>query len=226
MQPLPIGLNKVDMDFSSLNFVDYAILLVLAISSILSTLRGMTREALGLLGWALSVLLARLTAPILEEPIASIVPNEDLVSGIAWTIPFIITVILWFVLATLISPGLKKAGLGALDRWLGVVFGFVRGVFIVTAIYVGVVIGLGGEANMPKAATDSQSANVIRALGEVVKPLLPEELSQQLTDGLQEADLEALTPAQPEFVEDGLNAVGAQIDTRDDALQLLSDEQN
>ena len=186
----------------------------------------MTREALGLLGWALSVLLARLTAPILEEPIASIVPNEDLVSGIAWTIPFIITVILWFVLATLISPGLKKAGLGALDRWLGVVFGFVRGVFIVTAIYVGVVIGLGGEANMPKAATDSQSANVIRALGEVVKPLLPEELSQQLTDGLQEADLEALTPAQPEFVEDGLNAVGAQIDTRDDALQLLSDEQN
>ena len=79
---------------------------------------------------------------------------------------------------------------------------------------------------MPKAATNSQSANVIRALGEVVKPLLPEDLSQQLTDGLQEADLEALTPGQPEFVKDGLDAVGAQTDTRDDALQLLSDEQN
>ena len=96
------------MDFASLNFVDYAILLVLAISSILSTLRGMTREALGLAGWALSILMARLVAPILEDPIANVVPNEDLVSGIAWTIPFIITVILWFVLASLISPGLKK----------------------------------------------------------------------------------------------------------------------
>ena len=109
--------------------------------------------------------MARFVAPILEDPIANVVPNEDLVSGIAWTIPFIITVILWFVLASLISPGLKKAGLGALDRWLGVVFGFVRGVFMVTAIYIGVVIGLGGEDKLPKVASEAQSANVIRALG-------------------------------------------------------------
>ena len=86
------------MDFSSLNFIDYAILVILAISAVLSTLRGMTREALGLLGWALAVLLARFIAPFLEDPISSVVPNEELVSGIAWTIPFIITVILWFVI--------------------------------------------------------------------------------------------------------------------------------
>jgi len=214
------------MDFASLNFVDYAILLVLAISSILSTLRGMTREALGLAGWALSILMARLIAPILEDPIANIVPNEDLISGIAWTIPFIITVILWFVLASLISPGLKKAGLGALDRWLGVVFGFVRGVFMVTAIYIGVVIGLGGEDKLPKVASDSQSANVIRALGQVVQPVLPADLREQLQASLYEADLEALTPTQPEFIDDGLDTVGAKTNERLESLELLNDEQN
>ena len=161
------------MDFTALNFVDYAILVVLAISAILSTLRGMTREALGLLGWVLSIIVARLIAPLLEEPIIAFIPNEDLSAGIAWAIPFIVMVILWFVLATLISPGLKKAGLGALDRWLGVIFGFIRGVFMVTAIYLGVVIGLGGEENLPSAATEAQSANVIRALGGLVNPLLP-----------------------------------------------------
>lgn len=214
------------MDFSSLNFIDYAILVILAISAVLSTLRGMTREALGLLGWALAVLLARLTGPLLEEPISSIVPNEDLVSGIAWTIPFIIAVIVWFVLATLISPGLKKAGLGSLDRWLGVIFGFVRGVFMVTAIYIGVLIGLGGENNMPKIFTDSQSANVIRALGGIITPILPEDLSEQLQAGLGEADIEALTPTSPKFIENGLENVGDQKNLTEDALNLLSDEQN
>lgn len=214
------------MDFSSLNFIDYAIFVVLAISSILSTLRGMTREALGLLGWALAILMARLLGPLLEDPISNIVPNDSLIAGISWTVPFLITVILWFVLASLISPGLKKAGLGSLDRWLGVLFGFVRGVFMVTAIYVGVLIGLGGEGNMPKIVTDAQSANVIRALGNVITPILPEELSEQLAAGLGEADIEALTPSQPKFIENGLEAVDKTTANRDDALNLLSDEQN
>lgn len=214
------------MDFASLNFVDYAVLVVLAISSILSTLRGMTREALGLIGWALAVVMARFIGPFLEDPISNFVPNEDLVSGIAWAVPFIITVILWFILASLISPGLKKAGLGALDRWLGVLFGFVRGVFMVTAIYIGVLIGLGGEANMPKITTQAQSANVIRALGDIMAPLLPEDLAEQLANGLGEPDIEALTPTQPKFVEEGFDAVKDQKDATQDALKLLSDEQN
>ena len=213
------------MDFTALNFVDYAILVVLAISAILSTLRGMTREALGLLGWVLSVIVARLLAPLLEEPIIAFIPNEDLSAGIAWAIPFIVMVILWFVLATLIAPGLKKAGLGALDRWLGVIFGFIRGVFMVTAIYLGVVIGLGGEENLPSAATEAQSANVIRALGGLVTPLLPADLSEQLAAGLHAADLDALTPTNPEFLDKSLERVQDGV-TNTDELNLLEDEQN
>ena len=214
------------MDFTALNFVDYAIIVVLAISAVLSTLRGMTREALGLLGWVLSVIVARLIAPLLEEPILNIIPNENLSSGIAWAIPFIVMVILWFVLASLISPGLKKAGLGALDRWLGVVFGFIRGVFIVTAIYLGVVIGLGGEDNLPSAATEAQSANVIRALGGLVNPLLPAVLSEQLAAGLKAADIDALTPTSPEFIDKSLERVQEETGARTDELNLLGDEQN
>ena len=213
------------MDFAALNFVDYAILVVLAISAILATLRGMTREALGLLGWVLSIIVARLLAPLLEDPIIAVIPNEDLSAGIAWAIPFIVMVILWFVLATLISPGLKKAGLGALDRWLGVVFGFIRGVFMVTAIYLGVVIGLGGEENLPSAATEAQSANVIRALGGLVNPLLPADLSEQLAAGLKAADIEALTPTNPEFLDKSLERVQDGV-ANSDELNLLGDEQN
>ena len=62
---------------------------------------------------------------------------------------------------------------------------FIRGVFMVTAIYLGVVIGYGSEDNLPSAATEAQSANVIRALGGLVNPLLPADLSEQLATGLK-----------------------------------------
>ena len=190
---------------------------------ILSVARHDTR-GLRTLGGALN-LDGAVNRTYLEDPISNMVPNEDLVSGIAWTVPFIITVILWFILASLMSPGLKKAGLGALDRWLGVVFGFVRGLFMVTAIYIGVVIGLGGEDNLPTAATEAQSANVIRAIGEVIQPILPADLAEQLQEGLKKADIDALTPTQPEFIENGLDTVGEKTNERLQSLELLSDEQ-
>ena len=46
-----------EISLSALTLFDYAVILVLIISAILSTLRGMTREFLGLTGWFISILL-------------------------------------------------------------------------------------------------------------------------------------------------------------------------
>ena len=43
------------IDFTTLTIVDYAVVFVLFLSAVFSTLRGMTREFLGLLGWVVSV---------------------------------------------------------------------------------------------------------------------------------------------------------------------------
>ena len=60
------------IDFSVLNLVDYAIVIVLVVSALFSTLRGMTREFLGIVGWVISVFVAKLSAPALEPLIADI----------------------------------------------------------------------------------------------------------------------------------------------------------
>ena len=44
-----------EITLSALTLFDYAVVVVLIISAIFSTLRGMTREFLGLAGWAVSV---------------------------------------------------------------------------------------------------------------------------------------------------------------------------
>ena len=40
-------------DFSVLNLVDYAVIVVFLVSALFSTLRGMTREILGIVGWVI-----------------------------------------------------------------------------------------------------------------------------------------------------------------------------
>ena len=55
-----------ELSLSALTLFDYAVILVLIISAILSTLRGMTREFLGLTGWFVSIFIARLTASSME----------------------------------------------------------------------------------------------------------------------------------------------------------------
>ena len=76
------------IDFATLTLVDYGILLVLVLSCILSTLRGMTRELLGLIGWVVSYFIATYSAPIIEDSVVDFVQAKSLGQALAWGLPF------------------------------------------------------------------------------------------------------------------------------------------
>ena len=140
----------MSIDISALNTLDYSIIIILAVSAILSTLRGMTREALGLVGWPIAIFAAIYSAPVIELLIFSLINLGSIGKALSWALPFAVVVVLWFVLASILAPGLKRAGLGALDRWLGVIFGLVRGYVIVVLTYAVAVVIMEGETNLPK----------------------------------------------------------------------------
>ena len=72
------------IDFTTLTIVDYAVVFVLFMSAVFSTLRGMTREFLGLLGWVVSVVVANYAKPLLEDPIADLINADGLSAALAW----------------------------------------------------------------------------------------------------------------------------------------------
>ena len=141
------------IDFATLTLVDYGIFLVLILSAVLSTLRGMTRELLGLAGWVVSILVANYTAPMIETPIIDFLQVKGLGAALAWALPFAASVVIWFILASLLAPGLKRVGFGSLDRWLGVLFGFIRGFGLVLIVFVAAVFAAEGEDNLPNIVT-------------------------------------------------------------------------
>jgi membrane protein required for colicin V production len=208
-------------DFSSLTYFDYIVLFTIGVSAIFSMLRGMTREFLGLAGWLVAVFIAVTTAPSISSWLSAIIKVEGLTEILAWALPFAGSIIIWFILASLISPGLKRAGLGALDTWFGILFGVLRGVLFSMILYSGCVIYAGEESDLEDGILNSQSGPYISSLiGSVQDSTL---LPTIVTDSLSAIRLDINRPDLGNEIGDAV-VEGAE-DTAD-RFDLLSDEKN
>ena len=208
------------IDFATLTLVDYGIFLVLILSAILSTLRGMTRELLGLAGWVVSILVANFTAPMIETPIIDFLQVKGLGAALAWALPFAASVVIWFILASLLAPGLKRVGFGSLDRWLGVLFGFIRGFGLVLIVFVAAVFAAEGEDNLPDIVTDSQSTPALSRSAHYFSGFVPKDYRDKLIDNLTYR-----APLTSNSVSQSFDApIEAGKDALNSGMKLLSDE--
>lgn len=124
------------IDWTQFNGLDWIIAVVVASSVLLSLIRGFTREALSLAGWVAAFVLANLYAVALSGLLAPWIGNLTGRYVVAFAILFVGTLLLAMLLTRLTSQVVRATGLSLLDRLLGTVFGFGRGVIlIVVAVY-------------------------------------------------------------------------------------------
>ena len=208
-------------DFSSLTYFDYIVLFTIGVSAIFSMLRGMTREFLGLAGWLVAVFIAVTTAPSISTWLSAIIKVEGLTKILAWALPFAGSIIIWFILASLISPGLKRAGLGALDTWFGILFGVLRGLLFSMILYSGCVIYAGEESDLEDGILNSQSGPYISSLIGSVQgsTLLPAIVTDSF--GAIRLDMD-----RPDLGNEIGDAVVEGTEDTADRFDLLSDEKN
>ena len=167
------------MEFTSLNYVDYLAIAILFISAMLSTIRGMTREFLGLVGWFVAIFIAKLSSPVLIPLLDSFISVSGIITPISWIIPFFAAFIVWYVFASAVSPSLSRAGLGALDGGMGVFFGLARGALIIVLCYLVLVFLFGGEKQTPNVVRESNTARFSLIIINFTKPLLPNSIQNQ-----------------------------------------------
>lgn len=184
---------------------DVGVGVLVLISAILATARGLTREVLSLATWAGSAAIAiymwQYHPDIARQYIA-----EQIVADIATVVvTFIVALIVLHLLTMRVADFVVDSRVGPIDRTLGFVFGVLRGILIA------IVITIFGTwllpNNLPSWAAQSQTLPHLQSMGQTLISLLPEGLEQQVTDMLQGGTgltEDAESPAVP--VEEGTDA--------------------
>lgn len=159
---------------------DVGVGVLVLISAILATARGLTREVLSLATWAGSAAIAiymwQYHPEIAREYIA-----EQIVADIATVVvTFIVALIVLHLLTMRIADFVVDSRIGPIDRTLGFVFGVLRGILIA------IVITIFGTwllpNNLPSWAAEAQTLPHLQNMGRTLISMLPEGLEQQVTD--------------------------------------------
>ena len=119
---------------ADLNGVDWTIIVVLTISTLWSLWRGFVREALSLLAWVAAFVIAHLFVDQMAAVLAGAIANVSGRYVAAYAILFVSTLVVFNVVIYLATRLVQVTGLSVLDRVLGTVFGFARGVIIMLAL--------------------------------------------------------------------------------------------
>ena len=114
--------------------IDWVIVGVLGVSTLISIRRGFVKEALSLVTWIAAVLISRLFAGQFTIVLDPYIETDSLRLGTSYLVLFIATLMLGGMLNYLIGEFVKMTGLSGLDRLLGTIFGFARGGVIVMVI--------------------------------------------------------------------------------------------
>jgi membrane protein required for colicin V production len=159
-----------------MTWLDYGVIAVLLLSIAWGAWRGLVHEVLSLAGWIMAFLAANLLAAPLSETFPANMRPEFRVVG-AFLLVFVATLVLVILLTALVTKFIRVSVLQSLDRWLGALFGLMRGLVLVVAF--AVVAGLTSFPTTPvwkDSATGYSLAQTVIQL----KPWLPPALASRL----------------------------------------------
>jgi membrane protein required for colicin V production len=156
---------------------DYLVLFVLVCSVVISTLRGLVKELLSLLGWIVAFVVANAYSETLATLLPDMIPGNVTRLIVAFLVLFIGVRLLMMLLTMAMDEFIKATGLTVADRGLGSLFGLARGLVLILAAVL-----ICGMTALPQQPfwKDALFSPYAETAARTVKPFLPGDFARHL----------------------------------------------
>ncbi len=160
-----------------MDWADYLVLGIIAISILVGALRGLIKEALSLAVWIAAFLLAFQFSGTLAESLENTISLPSARTALAFSAVFILVLVVGGLLTYLVGKLVEKTGLSGTDRLLGGVFGAARGLIMVV-----VMILVAGLTPIPRDPWWEESSTIqsLMPLADWAGAFLPESIQSHL----------------------------------------------
>jgi membrane protein required for colicin V production len=119
---------------NSLTWVDYAIVGIIALSMLISVLRGFLKEVISLAAWIAAFVVAFLYVDVAAAHVNYYLDIPSISIILAFGGLFLTTLFLGGLVNLTVAQLMRRTGLSGTDRLLGVIFGLLRGAAVVAVL--------------------------------------------------------------------------------------------
>ena len=153
------------------------VLAIIGLSIVVSMMRGAVKEMLAIFGWVAAFYVAKTYSPLLAPLLPQDIPTEALKTLAAFLILLVAVLLINSFFSVAVSSLVRKIGLGWLNRFLGVIFGFAKGLLVVC-----VLVFLAGLTSLPKEKlwTDAMFSSPLEVLVKSALPWLPDSVTKHV----------------------------------------------
>jgi len=173
-----------------MNWFDFAVIGVLALSGLLAMARGFVKELLSLAGWIVAAIVTFMALPYVRDPVRNIVKSQtiaDIGSGI---VIFLVVLVICGLVTSWITRKMPGGTFGFLDGLLGLVFGLARGALLVALAYLLLEFAFKKES-LPTWVQEAKTKPYLDDGAAVLRRLNPEEWFERgrkaIEDGTKKA---------------------------------------
>lgn len=168
-----------------MNWFDFAVLGLLALSALLAMARGFVKELLSLAGWIIAALVTFMALPYVREPVRNIVKSQtiaDIGSGI---VIFLVVLVICGIITHALTRRLPSGTFGFVDGLLGLAFGLARGALLVSLAYLLLNFAFKSD-NLPPWVLEAKTKPYLDQGADILKRLNPEEWFEKGRKAIEE----------------------------------------
>jgi len=162
------------MQFEGFTSFDWFVLTVILLSMAMAFIRGFTTVALSLGAWVGAFLTTSFGFTFAQPYARDLISSAEFADFTALAVLFLGSLIIFKIIADKVGRAMREGPVGFLDRSMGALFGLMRGLLFVSALYIGMKSLLGKD--MPDWITDAKTKPLIAWGADMVESLTDKAL--------------------------------------------------